>query len=63
MIIEIFDNTIHTGQLLNANGQLIRQLSMEYGINEFELNELEAGLYFIILHGSGGTIVQKVMKN
>ena len=63
MIIEIFDNTIHTGQLLNANGQLIRQLSMEYGINELELNELEAGLYFIILHGSGGTIIQKVMKN
>ncbi|MBN2274743.1 MAG: cellulase family glycosylhydrolase [Bacteroidales bacterium] len=63
MIIEVFDKSVLYGQLFSLNGQLIEKLSLEYGINTFDISEIEAGLYFIVVFTSKGTIVQKVKKN
>jgi hypothetical protein len=60
--VEVFNNAVYYGQLFKPNGQLVKKLSMEYGINTFDISELEAGLYFIFFYTSEGTIVQKVIK-
>ena len=60
--LECNDIAVHYGELYNPNGQLIRILPVEQGLNTYTIEDLKTGLYFIKMSGSHGTIIQKLVK-
>jgi hypothetical protein len=61
--IEIQDNSTSDCQLFSANGELIKKLRLEQGINTFNVINLRKGLYFIQIPSKTGIINQKLVKN
>ena len=60
--IEIQGDMMSVCKLYNSKGQLIKTLHLEYGLNAFNINNLENGLYYIQIPTKTGSITQKIVK-
>ena len=51
------------GKLYNLNGELVRNLIVQQGINTYNISELKSGIYFIQVPQKEGVVVRKLVKN
>jgi len=61
--LEISDRSVTQCELFNTNGQLIKTLPVEQGVNNYNIRDLKEGLYLIKIKSMEGTIVKKIIKN
>lgn len=61
--LEINDRSVTQCELFNSNGQLIKILSVEQGVNNYTIRDLKEGIYLIKIKSKEGTIVKKIIKN
>jgi DNA replicative helicase MCM subunit Mcm2 (Cdc46/Mcm family) len=38
-----------TGKLISIEGKIVREWHLTYGVNHFEISEIQPGIYFLIL--------------
>ncbi|MBN2636073.1 MAG: T9SS type A sorting domain-containing protein [Prolixibacteraceae bacterium] len=50
------------GKLYNLNGVLIKNLTVQQGINSYNISDLKSGVYFIQVQQKEGEIVRKLVK-
>jgi hypothetical protein len=62
LYINISDNSVTNCQVFNINGQIIKTLKVEPGNNEYNLGNLETGIYLIKLQTTSGTKTYKIIK-
>jgi len=61
--LEISDRSVTNCELFNSNGQLIKTLPVEQGVNNYTIRDLKEGLYLIKIISKEGTMVKKIIKN
>ena len=61
--IETQNPEISFGKLYNLNGELVKNLTVQQGINIYNISELKSGVYFIQIPQNERTVVKKLVKN
>ena len=61
--LEISDRSVTHCELFNTNGQLLKTLPVEQGVNNYTIRDLKEGLYLVKIKSKEGTIVKKIIKN
>ena len=61
--IETQNPEISFGKLYNLNGELVKYLTIQQGINTYNISELKSGVYFIQIPQKEGMVVKKLVKN
>jgi hypothetical protein len=49
-------------KIMNAVGQLIKEVSLKNGINKVDVSEMNAGIYYLLISGSEGSRSMKFVK-
>ena len=60
--LELNISSVNYCRLYNSTGQLIKTLNASRGINTYNISNLKAGLYYILISTPMGTVSQKLIK-
>lgn len=56
------DNTIHTIEIFNNQGQLVKMISLEQAQGQIELSNMSNGIYWLRITTDAGISTQKIVK-
>lgn len=61
--LEIINRSVTHCELYNSNGQMLKILPVERGINTYNISHLKEGIYLIKMQSKEGTTIKKIIKN